>query len=963
MTWSLRLIGTPTAQRVGDAIPLPFERRWQLLVLLALRGDWMRRSEVAACLWPEVTRALASTNLRKALFRLRDASWAETLEADGDLLRFVVATDVDDFAAQVREGRVAEALMAHRGTLLEGFDDDANEPWSDWLRNQRERWRAAWRAAALQRLAEPVEPVEGLALSAALLQADPLDEAALQVQLQLLASTGQAARARETYRAFAQRLQQELGVEPVSALRAAHEGLHAHTLPPGPPQAIDEGYIGRVFEQRRILELMQRPDCRLLAIVGPGGIGKTRLVRHVLQEAASLFADGATFFSLEDVDTPAAFIARLARDLGISGKPQRDEFDAVAEHLGSLQMLLVLDNFEAIALAATPLLGQLLERAPRLKLIVTSRERLALGAQWALPLDGLPCPEPEDMDRLEDFDASRLFIAAARRADPAMDPEGECAAIVDICSQVDGLPLALELAAAWTRVMRCTDIARELRQGAELLHATNPAFPARQASVEAVFEQSWRLLGGPERQALACLSVFRGGFTVEAARAVASAALPVLGALTDKSLLRKEGARLALHPLVQQFASLKLGDGAQHAAARVAHARYFHGVLAELQLKLRSSDVQALSVVDDEFENCVLAFQWLAAHGPLNDFAKAVTALTDHARHRGQPLRCLAVMLAAAAAPLPTRDTNVRALLSAHIANLQFRLDQLAAADSNAREALALTEGDVDDAPESSRVASYSHYTLGSIALARGQFHEARDHYHATVERLGGLATTRDRAIAAENLSLVEKRLGRLGEAQRLAHESLVMRRRLGEPHAIAMCLNNLASLHLQMHEPDAAGPLLAESRALCERGGFSTTLSIVMTNLCELGLASGDLAAAERHGKQAVALAQDNGQRQVLGHAHVELGIVALRSGDLHAARESIAAACAIAFTLESPALKAKAAMAFARLLHQGGHVESARGVLARTATEPTLGAAERADSSGWACSGVRQGPALILA
>jgi len=940
MTWSLRLIGTPTAQRGGDAMPLPFERRWQLVVLLALRGDWMRRSEVAALLWPEVTRALAATNLRKALFRLRDAGWSEVLEADGDLLRLFVRTDVLDFSAQVRDGQLSAALTAHHGTLLEGFEDDANEPWSDWLRNQRERWRNVWRTAALQRLTEPVEAEEGLALSAALLQVDPLDETALQAQLRHLAGTGQASRAREVYRTFAQRLQQELGVEPGSALRAVHDGLQAQVLPPAALQTADAGYVGRVFEQRRILELMQRPDCRLLAVVGPGGIGKTRLVRHVLQDVAALFTDGASFISLEDVDTLADFSARLARDLMIASDPKRDDLDAIAEHLRGRHTLLVLDNFEPIALAATPLLGQLLDQAPGLKLIVTTRERLALGAQWALPLDGLPCPEPEDMDRLEDFDASRLFIAAARRAEPMIDPRAECAAIVDICRVVDGLPLALELAAAWTRVMRCADIARELRQGAELLRATNPAFPARQASVEAVFEQSWRLLGGPERQTLACLSVFRGGFTVEAAREVASAALPVLGALTDKSLLRKDSARLTLHPLVQQFASLKLGDGAQQVSARAAHARYFHGLLAELQVKLRGSDEKALSLVDDELENCVLAFQWLAVHGPTEDFTLAVSALADHSRHRGQQKRCLAMMEAASTAPLPSRDPAARARLLALAANQYFRLDHFGDAETKGREALMLATGDTDDARETARLALY---TLGGVALERGHLDESRQHYLAMLSAAGETASTRERAIAAENLALIEKRAGHLDEALRLAHESLTLRRRLGAAHSIAMSLTNLASLHLLMQDFDAAEPVLDESRALCERGGFAVTLAVVMVNLCDLALSRGDLAAAAQHGERAAQLAQANGQRLMLGLARADLGVVALRRKDFAAATESIAAACAMALTLEAPGLKSAAAMAFARLLREAGHAEAARRVVVVTASEPALVAADR--------------------
>lgn len=963
MTWRLRLVGTPTAQRDGDALPLPFERRSQIVALLALSGEWMRRSEVAALLWPELPRTLASTNLRKALFRLRDAPWSDALESDGDLMRMAVATDVDDFSAQVREGRLAQALSEHRGQLLQGFDDDANELWSDWLRTRRGRWHDAWRAAALQRLAEPLDSEEALALSAAMLQADPLDEAALQAQLEHLSRTGQAARARDAYRAFARRLEQELGVEPGSALRAAHQGLEKPAPAPAAAPSADDSYVGRVFEQRRIAELMQRADCRLLALVGPGGVGKTRLARQVLGTIAPLFEDGACFIALEDVDTPSAFIARVARSLKVASQPARDESESIAEHLSERQVLLVLDNFEPIALAATPLLGEWLDRAPRLKLLVTTRERLALGAQWALTIDGLPCPEPEDMDRLEDFDAPRLFIAAARRADPSLDLPSERAAIVDICRQVDGLPLALELAAAWTRVMRCVEIAREMRQGVELLRATNPAFPARQASLEAVFEHSWHLLGEQERRALATLSVFRGGFTLEAARAVASAPLPILGALADKSLVRKDGARLGLHPLVQQFAALKLGEGAAQAAACAAHARHFRILLTERQAKLRGSDAAALRFVDDEFENCWQAFHWLVANGPAEDLAPAVTALADHSRHRGYSERCLATMEAALAQGVVSREPAVRARLLAHIANQHFRLDRFAVAESTAREALALASGDDDVARETRRLAVYQ---LGSVALERGRFDEARAHYNAMLVIIGDAASARDRAIAVENLALVAKRSGRLDEALDLAHESLRLKRRLGEPHAIGLSLNNLASLHIRRREYDAAAPVLEEARALCETGGFSTTLAVVVTNQCELALARGNLEAAASLGERAVEMAQTNGQRMVLGWARAYLGRVALQRGDVAAARGLIAAACATALDVEAPGLQAVAVAAFAYLLRQAGHIKAAQRVVALAASERQLGEADRAGLEQlrleWGAPAVEPGSGLSL-
>jgi predicted ATPase len=619
----------------------------------------------------------------------------------------------------------------------------------------------------------------------------------------------------------------------------------------------------------------------------------------------------------------------------------KDELQALAEHLQERHLLLVLDNFEPIAAMATPLIEQLLEGAPGLKLLVTTRERLALAAQWALPLEGLPCPEPEDMDRLEDFDASRLFLAAARRADPTSDAGAEPAAIVDICRQVDGLPLALELSAAWTRLMRCADIARELRQGTELLRATNPAFPARQASLEAVFEQSWRLLGERERQALARLSVFRGGFTVDAARVVAAAPLPVLGALVDKSLLRKEGPRMSLHPLVQQFAALRLGDAAPFVAARSAHALYFREVLAERQVALRGAEVEALRCIDDEFENCRVALEWLSAHGPSERLATAAWGLSDYAEHRGQPQRALAVLQAAMAAPVVAREPTVRARLLVHVAHLQVRLDRFAEAETDAREALATAaQGDEGEAMLTRRLALR---VLGAAALRLGHLDEAREHFQAMLELAGGPSAMRDRAVSLDHLSLIERRVGRYDEALRLSRESLVLQRRHGDVAVLSLGLNNLGSLHLNRGEPEAAEAPLAEALALCERNGLTATGGLVLANLSDAALMRGDLEAAQRHGRRALEMVESMGQRMLFGWLQAQLGIVAALRGDVPAACASVGCACEIALGLQVPLLKAKATVAFAELAHRTGHSVAARQALRIASAEPSLSEGDR--------------------
>ena len=459
---------------------------------------------------------------------------------------------------------------------------------------------------------------EGIDLSARLLDADPLDEAALRAHMSWLARGGQSARARHAYHDFVKRLEEDLGLTPGAELRALHDSLgtkvwsaapaaSTSTKPMKPSSAAPSNCAGSAHCWRRT-------TCRLITLMGPGGVGKTRLARRAMHEFASRFADGAVFIPLEDMASVSELGGRLARELGVSLVGSSEPIDQIVAFLCERQVLLVLDNFEHLATDAS-ILNRLLDACSRLKFIVTSRVRLGLATELLLPLEGLPCPEVEDQDRFEAFDAVRLFVQAAQRVEPALVPAVEAASIVDICKQVEGLPLALELAAAWTRVLPCDAIATELRQGTALLQAVDAAQPARHASIDVVFDQSWRLLGAIERDALARLSVFHGGFSPEAARTVAGALLPVLGALADKSLLRKDGSRIYLHPLVQQLAAARLDDGPAHATTQAAHAAYFHRLLAQLQSKAAAGERTALQTIDVEFENCRRAWAWSIKHG------------------------------------------------------------------------------------------------------------------------------------------------------------------------------------------------------------------------------------------------------------------------------------------------------------------------------------------------------------
>ncbi len=941
-TLKLRLFGTPTVEQAGAAVALPFERRSQIVVLLALRRGWVPRAELAALLWPAQPTRQAFTNLRKILFRLQGMHGAAGLEAQGAALRLQADTDVQVFETALQEQRADDALAAYRGELLAGFDDGLGEAWSQWLGYERERLRVAWRAAALAQLARPdASPAAAVALSARLLEADPLDEAALRAHLDALRRDGQAAAARQAWRRFAERLSQDLGIEPGAELRALHDALQqapgdAAAAAPAPALAApDDGFVGRSVELQRIEELLAGGECRLLCLLGPGGIGKTRLARRALARLVSRFADGAAFVSLEDVETPAAFGLQLAQQAG-AARERGGAGDGLARAIDAWrerEMLLVLDNFEPLAEHAAPLLEALLQGCPRLSVLVTTRVRLLVAGAWSMPVEGLPCPDPEDDDRAESFDAVRLFVKAAQRVEPAFSGAGEGPAIVDICRRVDGLPLALELAAAWVRVLPCGAIADELRRDAELLRTHDAAQPARHASIEVVFEHSWQRLAPVERELLARLSVFSGGFGSEAARAVAGASLPVLAALVDKSLVARAGERLQLHPLVQQMAALRLADlPGEPARTENLHARHFHRQLAHAAARAWAGEPQTLRAIEADFENARQAWRRVAQAG-IERLADSATALVGFCDHRGRFEEAFELLAQALDAPALREDRALDAALRVLQAHVEYRLDRYAEARAGATRAL---QGLRHGAAAESRLLAL--LVLGRCALQQGEVALARPLLARALALSGASRDAGARAAVLGTMALVERAAGASDAALALAVQVLDEQQRLANPAGEAASLNTIAALHLDRHEFAQAAERLKPALALCDRHGLVATRGNVLTNLTGVAMALGDEAAAEDHAQRALEHARAAGNRSLVAFLGLLLVPLALRRGDLPGARAALRESLQTSRALGKRGLQDHGLRRFAEILHAQGQALCARRVLRFVIAQPGL-------------------------
>jgi len=476
------------------------------------------------------------------------------------------------------------------------------------------------------------------------------------------------------------------------SLRA--RGTNARPLPRHDLPARQTNFIGRALELSELTELLVSPNCRLVTVIGPGGIGKTRLAIEAADAVRERFADGIAFVSLLSVTPTEPIAPVIASEIGCSLSGQVDARDQVARFLRSEQKLLIMDNFEHL-LGESLWLGELLAEAQRLRVLVTSREALNLSEEWRYPLAGLMVPAG-DVNDAGQSDAVRLFVERAQQVRPDFSFEMERDGVLQLCRITEGLPLALELAAAWVKTLSCTAIADEIESNIAFLATGLRNVPARHRSMQAAFDHSWALLIDDERHVFQRLAVFRGGFSREAAEQVAEATLPLLSSLLDKSLVRRDlDGRFQLHDLLRQYADERLHASPEYASrASAAHRAYYLGfVINRFNSITGGAQREAITEIASELDNIRAAWHGAAVAGDIEAIAQAAHTMTLFFDFRALYREGLALLeeglqALRAAAPFPDVDRAIAAMLI-DIVRLNHRLAQLPAMRTALEEAEA----------------------------------------------------------------------------------------------------------------------------------------------------------------------------------------------------------------------------------------------------------------------------------
>lgn len=682
-------------------------------------------------------------------------------------------------------------------------------------------------------------------------------------------------------------------------------------------------FIGRQAQLEELEALLTLPDAPLVTILGPGGMGKTRLAIELARRCEERFADGAAFVSLAELMDPSVIPSAMAAALDYQlsvGDPQAQ----VLDYLAPRDLLLVLDNFEHL-LEGAAFITEVLDRAPGVQLLVTSRARLPLHAEVAYELSGMLAPESDGDVVFETVEAVELFLTYARRISPgfALDTADK-AAVWRICRLVTGVPLALELAAAWLRMLSPAEIVEELASDLDFLTSEMSDLPERQRSMRAAFDHSWWLLDEAERTALMRMSVFRGGASRRAAQTITGASLRTLAALADKSLLWRisETGRFTVHELIRQFAQEALDDKGEAEALRNAHSAYYLSALAEREPDLKGRDqVRALNDIASDFENVRAAWLWAVEQRDFEAVGRAAFSLDFFCQVRRSNERVPLLQVAADGLETETGEAPQLAwiqmnplyivarcaagLLEDSVAYLKQHLEIVRQYGDQSNEALALLtlgrmlnfhEGEKSSAIPFLEYAERLFEQLGDAYRQAEALHSLGSCYvYADTERFRAytqrafelrqsIGDKLGMAASLNGLVFYEAYCGNRDIKYSYVQQEYHLYQELGDRSGLAWTLaNSLVGWEITVtHDLAKARELAEEAARLAENVGFAQEKRAVEFALGELMLAQGEYQQARRHLQVVQSMIKGATQAH---EVHWNLAHAALGLGELEAA------------------------------------------------------------------------------
>jgi len=733
-------------------------------------------------------------------------------------------------------------------------------------------------------------------------------------------------------------------------------------------------FIGRNAECAQVTARLRQQNTRLLTITGAGGVGKTRLALEATQALIprsgvdTPFAHGvylAPLATLGENETPGDVLAAtLVSALGIALSGSEPPAAQVIQYLREKAMLLLVDNLEHVPGGVAFITG-LLQAAPALTIVVTSRQRLNMRGEQVIELAGLPFPttgQAVTVEGLASYDAIELFVQSAQALQPEFALSAETApAVARICQLVEGLPLCIELATAWIRVLSCDEIAQEIGRNLDFLSSTMQDLPARQRSLRAVFDYSWNLLSAPEQQALRQLAVFRGGFTREAAGAVCREQerggrgqestdtallspvpynlLPVLAALVDKSLVRRATTggvpRYEILELLRQYLAEHLARAGEADAIAVRHAAYYSAWMGARTPELRGEQQgAALAAIGDEIEQIRAAWRCAVAHADSAALGAAADSLSHFYDMRSwfhEGAEAFGAASQALAERQDAADQLVYGKLVARLAWFTFYLGRQAEAKTLFEQSLAILR-QLDARAELVFTLNY----LGAVCSYLGDYARTRELCRESLAIAESLGDRYGRAIACNILGQTAYECGDYTEAQAWSQRSFALEQQIGNGWSMAFSLTNLGKVAYALGEYAEARWFFEQSLQTRADLGDARGVAISYNRLGDAAMALGDPAEAGRRYAQSLDLLREVGNQWGMAESLINLGQLASTQSRDAATTRLLQEALRLALDTQSAPQVVTIMAAFAPIVRRSGQAAWADELARFVAAEP---------------------------
>ncbi|MEZ4662975.1 MAG: tetratricopeptide repeat protein [Caldilineaceae bacterium] len=829
-------------------------------------------------------------------------------------------------------------LDAYHGDFLADFHLPDAPNFDEWVVTTREHIRRQV-VAAYQKLGQYARSTgnvdDGIAVARRWLQVDALDEAAHALLIQQMIDKGSVREAASHYDDCVALLRAELDIAPSATLTALILEIRPTPLSVAQPiakqplvvpqlvppvyhnlPAPHDQFFGRMAALQDIDERLEQPWCRLVTLVGQGGVGKTRLALTAARRRLDRYPDGVWLVELADIDADdddlreaIAVEIATALDLRLSGSSKPVE--QLLNHLQHKELLLVLDNFEHLLSGGVPLVLDLLQRCAKVQLIVTSREALRTRAEWIIALTGLG-NGPDDGDGTPS-DVVDLFVARRAQGRRENLPLDDLVYVRHICHLVEGLPLAIELAAALARSRPLSTLVDELRDGFDVLATSLRDVPPRHRSLQIVFDMSWGTLTPVLQTRLARLSVFRGGFTAAAAQQITDTDTPQLAELGEKSLLTHDMVtdRFALHPVVRAYAAAKLSAVEPSVAELVEapptptvkkHIRYYLTLLAEHSDALQKESPQhAVAALEPDLENVRLAWQnglalsvpksWeppgssgneseaepVEAVEPMAELVEAadllyaaLASLSVYYQLRGLAHEAEGVMQntvrtamtrGAAGYPLATRAGLEQA-------RFQNRLGRYRAAIETVETALRQAQQGADHWAE-----GMGHVLWGEALWRLGEYDAAKN----KVKHAFSIAQEVDSTLLVgwchHHLGVIDDLQGRFAEALAHLEQACAAWRAIENAQALSNSLNSRGLICYNKGDLVSAQQIMEQALTICNQLDNRYLQSILLNNLSIIATQQRDYLSAHHYLQHGLQVATANGDLAAQGYVRTNLG------------------------------------------------------------------------------------------